>query len=127
MQFQEVFLIVEHPPADPQVEPRDVLDRAFGDEVGVKLGPDLGDQAAQFGPVILRVQVLDAFDPAGAVEVAFQDRQFDLGFQRQAGADDDGLDVVVEQDRDQRVLQAGHDHRLVDELILGRRIDACST
>ena len=38
VQFHEVFLVVETPPTNPQIEPRDILDRAFGDQIGIKLG-----------------------------------------------------------------------------------------
>ena len=40
MQFQEILLVIEHPAAEPQIEPGDVLDRAVGDQVGVELRPD---------------------------------------------------------------------------------------
>ena len=41
-----------------------------------------------------------------------------LRFQHETGADNDGLDVVVEEHRHQRILQRWHHHRFVDEGIL---------
>ncbi len=62
-------------------------------------------------------QRVDILVRAKPVQVIVEDRQFVLGFQRQAGADHDGLDVEVEQDPDERVLERGNDNRLVDERI----------
>ena len=113
VQLHEVFLIVEDPAADAEVEPGDILDRAFGDEIGVELGAHLGDQAAQLGPVILADRrsssVVAAAGPCRGTASGSACSIF--GLQRQAGAHDDGLDVVVEQHRDQRVLEARHHHR----------------
>ena len=118
VQLHEVFLVVEDPAAEPEILAGDLLDRAVGDQVGIELRADLGDQPAQLGPVILGPERVDIL-VADAVEVAGEDRQIVGRFQRQAGADDDGLDVVVEKNADQRVLEARHHHRLVDEGVLG--------
>ena len=115
VQLHEVFLVVEDPAADPEIEPGDGLHRAFGDQVGIELGAQLGDQAAEFGAVILRVQRVDLVLPLGAVDVARQQRHLEPRLQRESGAHHDGLDVVVEQHRDQRVLKARHHDRLVLE------------
>ncbi len=117
MQLHEVFLIVEDAPANPQIKPGDVLDRAFGDQIGVKLGADPVDQAAQLGAVILGQHLVDIVRPAGIAEILGQDLVLVLRFQHQSGAHDDRLDVVIEQHRDQRILKAGDDNRLIMERI----------
>ena len=119
MQLHEVFLIVEDPPTNPQIEPGDILDRAFGDQIGIKLGPDLGDHAAELWAIALGLKCVDLILPARASEVAGQDLLIDFRFQREPGADDDGLDIVVEHHRDQRVFKAGHHDGFVDERVFG--------
>ena len=118
VQFQKILLVVEHPAAAAEVAPGDVLDRAVGDQIGVQLRADPGDQAAELGAVFARGQRVEILvtDP---VEVFGQDRQRVARLQRQSRAHHDGLDVVVEQDSDQRVLEARHHHRLIDEGVLG--------
>jgi hypothetical protein len=91
-----------------EIEAGDFFDGAVGDQIGVELGADLGDQPAELGPVFVRVDIVDILVVADAVEVAGQHRQRVFRFQREAGAHHNGLDVVVEQDRDQRVLEAWH-------------------
>ena len=119
MKLKEILLIVEYPAAAPQIEPRDILGGPIGDEIGVKLGPDLGDQAAGFGAVFVRIQIVDVFMFRDAVQILAEDRKLVSGFQRQTGANDDRLHIVVEEDADKSVFQRGHDDRFIDKRVFG--------
>ena len=117
MQLHEVFLIVENPSAYAQIKASNILNRPFCDQIGIQFRPDLGDHAAQFGAIAFGLQCVDLFAAPGAGQIPGQDVLIYLGFQDQTGAHHDGLNVVVEQDRDQSVLKAGHNNRFVDERV----------
>ena len=119
VQLHKVFLVVKDPTADPQIQSGNILDRPFGHQIGVELGADLGDHPAQFGAIVFGLELVDLLLPAGAREIPSQNSLVHFGFERQTRAHNDGLDIVVEQHRDQRVFDGFDHHRLIVERVFG--------
>ena len=119
VQLHKVFLVVKDPTANPQIQTRDILYRPFGHQIGVQLGANLGDHAAKLGAVVLGLELVDLLLPTSAGEVADQYRLVHLGLERQPRAHNDGLDIMVEQHRDQRVFDGFDHHGFVVERVFG--------
>ena len=118
MQLHIVFLIVEDAPAGGADLAGDILDRLVGHQVDVELRAQLRQQMDERGAIIARqdLRQVEIPDPR---QIALQQFQLVPRFQREAIAHDHGLQIMIEQHADQRVLQAGHDDGFIDEGVLG--------
>ena len=87
-----------------QIKRGDILGRAVGDEVCVQFRAYASDQASCLGTVFNRFDRLKAF-LVQLAHVLVQHGKLVFRAQRQAGAHDNGLHIVVEQNPDQRVFQ----------------------
>ena len=119
VKLHEVFLIVEDAPADPQFGARNILHRPFCHQIGVEFRAHVVDQAAERRAEVLGFQIVQPVGAGYAFQEPRQDRVIGFGPQGHAGAHHDGLDIVVEQHRDQRILHRRHDKRFVDEGVFG--------
>ncbi len=104
MQLHEVFLVVEHTTANPEVMTSDILNRAIRDKVRVQLRAHAGDQTAQFWSVIFGQHRVEFVTAACAVQIFVQDFIVDLRAQNQTRTHHDRLNVMVEKNGNQRVL-----------------------
>ncbi len=117
MELEEVLLLVEHPQAVGRRAPGHLLDRDVGDDVDAELRPQPADQLAQQDTTVGGRYRFERtlIHPE---QLALQRRYRMDAVEGEAEADDDGLDVEVGVDRDQRVLDALHDQQLVEERIV---------
>ena len=118
VQLEEVLLLVEHPQAVGRRAPGHLLDRDVGHDVDAQLGPQAADHLAQQDAAIGGRDRLERrlIDPE---QLALQHRDLVHAAIGEAEADDDGLDVEVGEDGDQRVLDALQHEQFIDERVVG--------
>ena len=117
MELGEVFGVVEHAPAAAEIRSGHFLDALIRDQEDIELRPDLVNQPAKLGTVILRIHAVEVLvaDPR---QVTVQDAQVTVGAQVESEAHDHRLDVVIHQYGDDGVFHRRHDDRFVGERIL---------
>ncbi len=118
MKFEIILLAIEYASERVAEIASDGLDRNVGHQIEVDLGPQLADEAAQRGAAVA-VGLFFELGARDSGQIALQQIELILGLERESIADDAGLDIVVEQDGDQRVLETGNDDDLVNETVVG--------
>ena len=118
MEFEVILLPVEHPPKAARADRGDAAQRFVGHFEGIQLGPEPVDGLRQgVARVELRTLVHLRIDQA---QVVTNLRDVDPGLHRKAVSQDTGLDIVIEEDSDDRILEARNHDDVVDELVVPR-------
>ena len=117
VQLAIVFLAVEHAMEALAQLARDVLGGNVRHHVEIELGAQLRDARAEQASAFAFGKALHPLFLV-AVEQLAENVELVARAQRKAVADHARLQVEVEEDSDQRVLEARHDDDLVDELVI---------
>ena len=94
-----------------------LLDLAVAEQVDVEFRADPLDEPGKLDPEPARRE-LGRVDVEVRDEEASQERRVVMRREREAVIEDHCFQIDVEDDAEHRILEAAHDHRLVDELVL---------
>ncbi len=87
------------------------------DQVKVQFRANAADHIDQRGAVILNFDIVHVLT-IGLCQISRQDRKLIFRVKAEIEADDDRLNVVIEQNRDQGVFKTRHENGLVGETVL---------
>ena len=118
VQLPVVLLAVENAAELATEGAGDVLHGGVGDQKDVQLRPQLLDHPSQQDAALVVEHAFDVILVLDDRQVLAQDLEAVGRVQREAVADDATLDVVVEENRDERVLEAPNDDEVVHEVVL---------
>ena len=116
MQIEIIFLLVENAGKFLCDITGDIFDRGISYQVKVQFGPKLGQQSSEKRPT-LRIECIFVLGFIDFGQVTLQNFQMVLRAQWKPIANYRRLNIIVKQNRYQRILETRHDDNIVDKLI----------